>query len=248
MKELYQLTKDQLYSLLIHQSEHFYSIVSAALEFNLFGDPSLDEEDFSEFLEMLDPETAEKIKAASLQEGDEEPPAIVLAENKNSTSLDIITADGEGYKVVVFDQDIELSGNLFIEDYIVLIVIGNIKANHIIINGSLYCSGNLSCNVLFGASGNDNETYVEGNISSILIAENGHYTAAEGNIHSQYLISLYNEIEGKSGRNIEKIILDGSDESEILCPEILDQNGYFDEGAFLNFISNNPPDAIFLTW
>lgn len=245
MKELYQLTKDQLYRILVHRSEHFYSCVSAALECNLFGDSSLDEEDLSEFLEMLDPETAEKLKAASLQEGDEEPPTIVLAENKSSTSLDIITADGEGYKVIIFNEDIELSGNLFIQEYAILIVMGNIKADRVIVNGSLYCSGSLSCNVLFGASGNDNETYIEGNISSILIAENGHYTAAEGNIHSKYLISLHNEIIGKSGITIEKIILDGSNEAEMLCPEILDQHSYFDEGAFLNFISNHPPEAVF---
>lgn len=245
MKELHQLTKDQLYSLLIHQSEHFYSIVSAALEFNLFGNQSLDEEDLSEFLEMLDPETAEKIKEASLQTNDDEIPKIVLAESKSSTSLDIVTTSEEGYKVVVFDQDIEFSGNLFVEDYVVLIVIGNIKAKNIIVNGSLYCSGNLSCNILFGASGNDNETYTEGNIISTLIAENGHYTVAEGSIYSQYLISLHNEITGNSGRNIEKIILDGSNEAEFLCPEILDQHGYFDEASFLNFINNYPPEAVF---
>ncbi|MGE8552726.1 MAG: hypothetical protein ACN6OB_02175 [Chryseobacterium jejuense] len=245
MKELQQLTKDQLYIYLKNQSENFYSTVTSALDFTLFGDHSLDEEDLSDFLEMLDPETADKVKAASSQPDEDDIPTIILAEHEGSTSLDLVTEDGEGYKVILFDKDINLPGNLFVEDYVVLIVMGNIQAKNIIVNGSLYCTGNLSCDVLFGASGNDNETYFEGNISSILIAENGHYTVAEGNIHSQYLISLHNEIEGKSGRNIEKTILDGSNEAEVLNPEILDENGYFEEESFLNFISNNPPDAVF---
>lgn len=245
MKELQPLTKDQLYASLKNQSENFYSTVTSALDFTLFGDHSLDEEDLTEFLEMLDQETAEKIKAASLQPDEDEHLTIILAQNEDSTSLDLVTEDGEGYKIIVFDQDINLSGDLFVEDYIVLVVFGNIQAKNVIVNGSLYCTGNLSCNILFGASGNDNQTYFEGNISSVLIAENGHNTVAEGYIHSQYLISLHNEIEGKSGKNIEKIILDGSNESEFLCSEILDEHGYFEEVSFLNFIRNNPPDAVF---
>ncbi|OCA71873.1 hypothetical protein BBH99_13475 [Chryseobacterium contaminans] len=245
MKALQSFTKEQLYAYLESQSGHFYSTVSSALDFTLFGDQSLHEEDLSEFLEMLDRETAEKIKVAALQSDDNEQPTIILAEHEDSTSLDLVTEDGEGYKVILFDKSINLSGTLFIEDYIILIVIGNIEAENIIVNGSLYCTGNLSCDVLFGASGNDHETYFGGNISSVLIAENGHYTVAEGSIHSKYLISLHNVIEAKAGRIIENITLDGSNEAEVLCPEILDENGYFEEESFLNFISNHPPDSIF---
>lgn len=245
MKALQSLTKEQLYAYLESQSEHFYSTVSPALDFTLFGDQSLHEEDLSDFLEMLDRETAEKIKVAALQANDNEQPTIILAEQEDSTSLDLVTEDGEGYKVILFDKSINLSGTLFVEDYIILIVIGNIEAENIIVNGSLYCTGNLSCDVLFGASGNDNETYFGGNISSVLIAENGHYTVAEGSVHSKYLISLHNEIEGKSGRYIEKITLDESNEAEVLSPEILNENGYFEEEFFLKFIKNNPPDAMF---
>lgn len=245
MKELQQLTKDQLYTRLKNHSESFYSTVSSALDFTFFEDHSSEEEDLSEFLEMLDKETAEKIKATSLEPNNDDAPKIILAKNEESNALDLTTEDGEGYKIILLEQDIDLSENLFVEDYIVLIVIGNIQAKNVIANGSLYCTGNLSCNILFGASGNDNETYSNGNITSLLIAENGHYTVAEGNIHSQYLISLHNEIEGKSGRYIEKITLDGSNEAEVLKPEILDENGYFEEESFLNFIKNNPPDAMF---
>lgn len=245
MKELQSLSKNQLYTYLKRESEIFYSKVISTLDFTLFQDQSLHEEDFSEFLEMLDQETAEKIKMSSLQPDEDEQPTIVLAEHKDSGSLDLVTEDGEGYKVILFDKDISLSGNLFVEDYVVLIVIGNIQAKNIIVYGSLYCTGNLSCDVLFGASGNDNETYFGGNISSVLIAENGHHTLAEGNIYSKYLISLHNEIEAKRGRNIENIILDGSQEAEVLSPEILDENGYFEEESFLNFISNHPPDSVF---
>lgn len=246
MKELQQLTKDQLYTQLKNNSENFYSTVSSTLNFTFFDDHSSDEEDLSEFLDMLDKETAEKIKAASLESNNgDDAPKIILAKNEESNTLDLTTEDGEGYKVILLEQDIDLYGNLFVEDYVVLIVIGNIQAKNIIVNGSLYCAGNLSCNVLFGASGNDNETYSNGNITSSLIAENGHYTVAEGSIHSKYLISLHNVIEGKEGRFIENISLEGSNEAKFLQPEIIDQNGYFDEEFFLNFINNHPPDAVF---
>lgn len=243
MKELQQLTKDQLYTYLNKQSENFHKTVSSTLDFSLFGDQTLDEEDLSEFLEILDIETVQKIKEASTDE--DELPKIILAENKNSESLDLTTGDEEGFKVILFDQDIVLSGDLFVEEYIFLIVSGNIQAKNIIVNGSLYCSGNLTCEVLFGASGNDHETYSDGNITTSLIAENGQYTVAQGSIHSKYLISLHNVIEGKSGRYIEKITLDGSNEAEFLNPAILEENGYFDEKSFLNFITNHPPDSVF---
>lgn len=245
MKEIQQITKEQLYQHLINQSENFYSTVYETLEGAFFADQSLDEEDLSEFLEILDQETAAKIKAASLQPDEDQFPAIILAENKGSTSLDLVTEDSEGYKIILLNQDIILSGNLFIEDYVVLIVTGNIEAKNIIVNGSLYCSGNLTCEVLFGASGNDHQTYINGNITTSLIAENGHYTVAENSIHSKYLISLHNTIEGKTGRVIKNITLDGANEAEVLNPEILDQNGYFNEESFLNFINNNPTDLVF---
>ncbi|MGU3375697.1 hypothetical protein [Chryseobacterium sp. M5A1_1a] len=246
MNELQQLTKDQLYSKLKNRSENFNSTVCTALENTLFEDRSLNEEDLSEFLQMLDEETAEKIKEASTQVNDEDDdPKIILAENKGLNSLDITTENGEGYKIVLIEHDIHLSGNLFIEEYIVLIVAGNIKAENIIVNGSLYCSGNLSCNVLFGASSNDNETHVERNISSVLIAENGHYTVAKGNIHSKYLISFHNQIEAKSGRVIENSSLERADDIEILNTEIIDKNGHFDEDSFLNLINIHPVETLF---
>ncbi|AZA76684.1 hypothetical protein EG347_03695 [Chryseobacterium sp. G0186] len=246
MKELQQLTKDQLYNRLSGQSESFYSTVYSALENTLFSDQSLDEEDLSEFLEMLDKETAEKIKEAALHTHDEDDtPKIILSENKNTDFLNVITEDGEGYTIILIEGDIELSGNLFIEDYVVLVILGNIKAENIIVNGSLYCSGSLSCNVLFGASSNDHETYVDGNISSLLVAENGQYTVAKGSIYADYLMSFHNEIEGKSGRFIQKISCETDHEAIILNPKILDKNGYFDEHSFLNFIDKNPVDALF---
>lgn len=246
MTELQQLTKDQFYNRLSWQSESFYSTVYSALENTLFSDPSLDEEDLSEFLEMLDEETAEKIKEASLHTHDEDNiPKIILSENKNADFLNAVTEDGEGYKIVLIESDTELSGNLFIEEYVVLIITGNIKAENIIVNGSLYCSGNLSCNVLFGASSNDNETYVDGNILSKLVAENGHYTVSKGNIHTDYLMSFHNEIEGRSGRFIKNISCETDHEALILNPEILDKNGYFDEDSFLNFIDVHAVEILF---
>ena len=247
MKELQKLTKDQLYKRLKEKSENLYTIAHEALENNFFNESSLDEESLAEFLEMLDDETAEKIKDASLHiNNEEDAPGIVLIENENTISLELVTEEDEGYKIIFIEDDIHLSKTLFVEDFIVLIATGNIQAENIIINGSLYCAGNVTSKVLFGASGNDNETYIGGSIMTSLIAENGHYTVAEGNIYSRYLISFHNEIIGKTGKFIENISLEKPSEIGLLNPEILDEDGYFDEDSFLNFIDNNPPDTLFV--
>lgn len=246
MKELQKLTKDQLYKKLKEKSENLYSIAHEALEKNFFNENYLDEESLAEFLEMLDDETAEKIKDASLHiNNEDDAPEIVLIENESSTSLELITNKDEGYKIILIEGNLHLSQNLFVEDYIILIVTGNIQAGHIIVNGSLYCSGTVISKILFGASGNDNETYIGGSIMTSLIAENGHYTVAEGNIYSRYLISFHNEITGKSGKFIENISIEKHGDIGLLKPEIIDEDGYFDEDAFLNFINVNSPDALF---
>ncbi|PWN61184.1 hypothetical protein [Chryseobacterium viscerum] len=247
MKELQKLTKKQLYNKIREKSENLYTITHEMLESNFFNESSLDEESLAEFLEMLDDETAEKIKEASLHINNEnDTPEIVLIENESDRSLELITQEGEGYKIILIEEDIHLSEKLFVEDYIVLIATGNIQAENIIVNGSLYCAGNVTCKVLFGASGNDNETYIGGSIMSSLIAENGHYTVAEGNIYSRYLISFHNEIMGKTGKFIENISFEKPSESGLLNPAILDEDGYFDEDSFLNFIKSNTPDALFI--
>ncbi|REC49988.1 hypothetical protein [Chryseobacterium pennipullorum] len=246
MKELQKLTKDQLYSKLKEGSESFYSAVFPALENNFFTENSLDEDSFAEFLEMLDEETAEKIRESSLNiNHDEDIPDILLMENETGTSLNLVTDEGEGYKIILVEDDIQLSGNLFIEDYVVLIISGSLKAENIIVNGSLYCSGNISCSTLFGASGNDNETWIGGSIMAALVAENGHYTVVEGNIYSRYSISFHNEITGKRGKFIENISMERASDTALLNPEILDDDGYFDEEFFLNFINSNSPQALF---
>ncbi|WP_288374013.1 hypothetical protein, partial [uncultured Chryseobacterium sp.] len=98
---------------------------------------------------------------------------------------------------------------------------------------------------LFGASGNDNETYIGGSIMTSLISENGHYTVAEGNIYSRYLISFHNEIIGKTGKFIENISIERPGEISLMKAEILDEDGYFNEEAFLAFIETHSPDALF---
>lgn len=246
MKELQKLTKDQLYKKLKEKSENLYNVVYEAMENNFFNESYLDEESLTEFLEMLDDETAEKIKDASLSiNNEDDTPEIVLIENESNTSLDLITHEDEGYKIVLLEGDLNLSRQLFVEDYIILIVTGNIQAENIVINGSLYCSGTVTSKVLFGASGNDNETYIGGSIMTSLIAENGHYTVSEGNIYSRYLISFHNEIIGKTGKFIENISIERPGEIGLLKAEILDEDGYFDENVFLSFIETNSPDALF---
>ncbi len=247
MKELQKLTKDQLYNRLKEKSESLYEITHQALENNFFNESALDDEQLTELMEMLDDEIVEKIKDASLHLNDEDDaPEMILIENDDSDFLELITEEGEGYKIILLEGDIHLSRALYVEDYIVLIVTGNIQAENIIINGSLYCSGNVTGKVLFGASGNDNETYIGGSIMTSLIAENGHYTIAAGNIYSRYLISFHNEIIGKTGKFIENISLETPSEIDLLNTEVLDEDGYFDEDAFLNFITYHSPDGLFI--
>ncbi|MCJ7936351.1 MAG: hypothetical protein MUW56_22625 [Chryseobacterium sp.] len=245
IKELQKLTKDQLYQRLKENSENLFSTIHSVLEGVFFNEDSLDEEDLSDFLDMLDEETAQKIKLALQEDTGNDEPDIFLMDTDSETSLDLITKEGEGYQIILLENDIHLSGNLFVEDHIVLIVAGHIKAENVIVNGSLYCSGSLTCNVLFGASSNDHETHIEGNIKAALVAENGHYTMAEGDLHARYLLSFYNEIEGKKGKFIDNLSLERQDETALLNPEILDKEGYFDEGIFLNYIEHNTVDTLF---
>lgn len=241
-----KLTKEQLNGRIKTTSEKLYTAVQTALDFTFLSEHDPDDESFSEFLEMLDSETAEKIREASLQMNhDDEEPEILLANNESSTSLDLATEEGEGFKIILIEGDLNLTGNLFIEEYVTLIVTGQIKAKNIIVNGSLYSSGSISCNVLFGASSNDHETYTVGNIYASLVAENGQYTVSEGKIYAKYLISFHNEIDGKSGRFIENALIDSDTEAARLNPEVLDKNGYFDEQAFLNFINHHQVEALF---
>lgn len=196
---------------------------------------------------MLDTETAEKMREAALQmDTDNDDPEIFLMKNESTTALDLVTEPGDGYIIILIEDDIHLTGNLFIEEYVTLIVTGNIKAKNIIVNGYLFSSGSLSCNVLFGASGNDHQTYIEGNINTSLIAEDGQYTVSEGKIYSQYLLSFHNTINGKSGRFIENKALERGNEASVLISEILDENGFFDEESFLNYIEIKELEYLFL--
>lgn len=246
MKKIKTLTLDQLYVRIKNTSEKLYTAIEPELECMFNDDDVTDADSFSEFLDMLDQETAEKIKAAALnKDSDDDEPEIILIENESTMSLDIVTEQGDGYIVILIENDLNLTGNLFIEEYVTLIIAGDIKARNIIVNGSLYCSGSIFCTVLFGASGNDHQTYSGGNMHTSLIAENGQYTISEGTIYSRYLMSFHNTIEGKSGRCIESVVLENGNEASVLNSEILDERGFFDEDAFLNYITIHQPESLF---
>lgn len=247
MKKIQKLTRAQLTDQVMKVSEVLYTAIEPELEFMFNNGDDPDEDSFSEFLNMLDQETAEKIKEAAFnRDSDDDEPEIMLMENESTTSLDLVTEQGDGYIVILIENDINLTGNLFIEDYVTLIVTGDIKAKNIIVNGSLYCSGNIFCTVLFSASGNDHQTYSAGNMYTSLIAENGQYTVSESKIYSRYLMSFHNTIKGKSGRFIENTALENGNEASVLNPEILDESGFFDEDAFLNYINIHQPESLFI--
>lgn len=243
-----KLTEMQLNERLKNRSEKLYIAVQTALESLNYYQAELDPETLNQFLLMLDAERAAQIRASFLQmNNDEENYQIYLIENDfDKTSLRFSTEEGSSHKVILIEHAIDIPGDIFIEDRVTLIVTADIKARNIIVNGSLYTSGDLSCGVLFGASSNDGETYIGNNIKTILIAENGHYTVAECEIQSQYLMSFHNIIEGKSGKFIEKISLERANEMDYLNPQILDIRGYFDEASFFQYISNHTVDSLFL--
>lgn len=247
MRKRETLTIDQLKEKVKNTSEKLYRAIEPTLEFMFSNQNDPDEYILSDFLDMLDTETAEKMREAALHMANEEDdPQIILMENESTTSLNLVTEQGDGYIIILIENDLNLTGNLSIEEYVTLIVAGDIKAKNIIVAGSLFSSGNLSCNVLFSASGNDHQTYIEGNIHSSLIAENGQYTVSEGKIYSNYLLSFHNKIEGKAGRCIENKIFENENEASVLSPEILDENGFFDEESFLNYIEIKELEYLFL--
>lgn len=242
-----KLTEKQLNERLKNKSEKLYKAVQTALESLNYNKDELNPETLNQFLQMLDVERAAQIRASFLKmNNDEDSYEIYLIDNKSgATTLNFSTFPGASHSVLLLEGDIDIPGDIFIEDHVTLIVTADIKARNIIVTGSLYTSGDLSCQVLFGASSNDCETYIGNNISSILVAENGHYTVAEREIRSQYLMSFHNIIEGKVGRFIEKTSLEQVHEADYLNPKILDHQGYFDEEAFLQYIRHDSIDALF---
>ncbi|MCT2564326.1 hypothetical protein [Chryseobacterium herbae] len=247
MKRTEKLTREQLNQKVKKTSERLYATIDESLELMFTSGDDWDQDSLSEFLEMMDAETADKMRETALQmDTDNDDPEIFIMKNESVTSLNLVTEPADGFIIILIEDDIHLTGNLFIEEYVTLIVTGHIKAKNIIVNGSLFSSGSLSCNVLFGASANDHQTYIQGNINTSLIAEDGHYTVSEGKIYSQYLLSTHNTIEGKSGRLIENKALERGNEASVLIPEILDENGYFDEVSFLKYIEIKEPEYLFL--
>lgn len=243
-----KLTEKQLNERLKQKSEKLYLAVQTALESLNHYKAALDPETLNQFLQMLDAKRAAQIRASFLHmNNDEDSYEIHLFENKSDlNSLNFSIADGSNHEVILIENPIDISGDIFIEDRVTLIVTADITARNIIVNGSLYTSGDLSCRVLFGASSNDGETYIGNNIAAVLVIENGHYTLAEGEIRSAYLMSFHNTIKGKSGRFIEKVSLERANEADYLNPQILDARGYFDEESFLQYISNHTVDSLFL--
>lgn len=241
------LSETQLNQRLKNKSENLYLAVQTALKSLNYDQADLDPESLNQFLEMLDPQVAAQIRESILPiDPDEARYDILLMESDcGETSLSFSTADGYSQKIILIENAIDITGDLFIEDGITLIVTADIKARNIIVTGSLYTSGNLSCQVLFGASSNDCETYIGHDITAKLLVENGHYTLAECEIHSQYLMSFHNIIEGKAGRFIEKTSLEGVHEADYLNPKILDHQGCFDEESFLQYIRHDSIDALF---
>ncbi len=241
-----KITEAQLNERLSTKSKKLHAAVQTALESLSYSQANLDSEMLTSFLQMLDPNIAAQLSAASLQiDSSDSDYDIFLLENINANSLEFLTKEDEPSKIILIDNDIHLSGDLFIEDRITLIVTANITAKNIVVNGSLYTSGDLNCEVLFGASSNDHETYIGQDITTTLIAENGHYTVAEGTIHAQYLMSFHNTIEGKTALEIEKLSVDNEEEAILFHPRIPVTHGYFDEESFLLLISTHPVNTLF---
>ncbi|MBW3518456.1 hypothetical protein [Flavobacterium sp. NKUCC04_CG] len=241
-----KITKTQLNHHLKTKSEKLHAAVQTALESLTYSQTNLNSEMLTAFLQMLEPEAATHLSTSYQQiDKDDTTFDVFIQDNTHSSSLEFTTKEGEPNKIILIENDLHLSGDIFIEDRITLIVTANITAKNVVVNGSLYTSGNLNCELLFGASSNDHETYIGKDISTTLIAENGHYTVAEGNIYAQHLMSFNNTIEGKTAMTIEGVSLDNEEEAILFYPNIPITNGYFDEKSFLLLIKNQPINTFF---
>lgn len=143
----------------------------------------------------------------------------------------------EGHQVMILDDDVKSAFDIVVDEYSILIIRGDLQARNILVYGYLFVSGNVSCEVLFGASGNDHQTHVAGNLKCQSVVENGHYTLVEGEIVANELISNHNYIIGTKGLKVKAIVdVAIPDSPNKLHASVLHPDNYFDEEKFLKLI------------
>lgn len=103
----------------------------------------------------------------------------------------------------------------------------------------MFVNGNVNCNILFGASGNNKMTRITLNLKAKSVVENGHYTVVDGKIIAENIVMIHNQIE--SNTTIEaKVIFEAAEyETNKLNNSITDDEGYFDEEKFLEKINED---------
>ncbi|SHF38025.1 bactofilin family protein [Pedobacter caeni] len=200
---------------------------------------------FLEALDQLDKTMSESIESACemldvASEYDDDPHQVLWYKKPIENYEDILLV--EGHKIIILEDDVQAEGDVTIKDYAILIVMGNLQAKNIIVDGHLFVIGNVTCKVLFGASGNDNQTHISGDLECKSVIEDGHYTLIEGEIIADELISNANYIIGKKGLKV-KAIVDSAikDGPHKLHASVLHPDNYFDEEKFLKLLYSGEP-------
>lgn len=200
---------------------------------------------FFEALDRLDKTMSESIDSACemldvASEYDDDPHQVLWYKKPIENHEEILSV--EGHKIIILEDDVQSEGDVTVEDYAILIVMGNLQARNIVVNGHLFVVGNVTCKVLFGASGNDHQTHIGGHLECKSVIENGHYTLVEGEIIADELISNHNYIIGTKGLKVKAIV----DVAIKDCPHqlhasVLHPDNYFDEEKFLKLLYSGEP-------
>jgi hypothetical protein len=209
--------------------------IETAIDF-LRPDMNALDEDFLKELENFNPDVFKIIKAGiELQKDMPKEEIKILFLNQQNQSLEFIIDSEED--IIIYEGDYDTEKDILIGSSKIAIINGNLSCRNIIVNDAyLFVNGNVYCNVLFGASGNDKMTHISLNVNAKSIVENGHYTLAEGAINTDNIIMLHNEISSNSKVEASIIFESGAKNKEKLHKSITDDEGSFDEIKFLDVI------------
>ena len=82
-------------------------------------------------------------------------------------------------------------------------------------------------------------TQITQDINAKSIVENGHYTFVDGGIYAEEIIMIHNEIKSNKEVKANQIFESNVESKNKLTIEIVDNNGFFDEGKFISLITSN---------
>ena len=206
-----------------------------------FLKPNIDviDEDFLKMLNETNPEFYETMKKGML-ELEKQPKQDIKIKFINREFKDFEFLNTQEADIMVWEGNYITDTDILINTSKIVIVDGNLTCNNLIVNDAyLFVNGNVNCTVLFGASGNDKMTQITQDINAKSIVENGHYTFVDGGIYAEEIIMIHNEIKSNKEVKANQIFESNVESKNKLTIEIVDNNGFFDEGKFISLITSN---------